>query len=391
MEIPDPTVVPWAGAHTASDWKIAGFVESIHHSLVQGWVRNSAAPDCNLEVSARIGDQEIGRAAVDVFRADLGGKHGFVIKFDGNRASPSIFSELEVRVRDGYSHETVLPRRPHLSEPIFSGSSEDPTQRPIFVLGAARSGTSAIVAALRSASRYEGYDEGHIFPLLSDLLQTLADYYSAAAPAINYVAGIATIPRKYFEKGISSLFVNLMKEKFQTKFWIDKTPSNEMILVSPYLKEIWPSARFIFMKRRGLENIVSRKHKFSDDFSISCADWAKAMSSWLQVRHELKGMAIEVDQLAMAREPARVAKALGTFLGLEREETDRLITELESTRLEQTSADIAHTLDIAGVGWSNEEIKTFHDICGAAMQEYGYSKDKSYFLKDDGRHGVFVL
>jgi hypothetical protein len=102
-------------------------------------------------------------------------------------------------------------------------------------------------------------------------------------------------------------------------------------------------------------------------------------------------MAIEVDQLTMAREPARVATALGAFLDLEPEETERLITRLESTRVEQTSTDIAHTLDIADVGWSTDEIKTFYDICGTAMREYGYSEDKSYFLKEDVHRGVFVL
>jgi hypothetical protein len=391
MDLPDPSKVPWAGADAANAWEIAGYVESIHRGLVQGWVRNLAAPDRALGVSARVGDQEIGRAAVNGFREDLGGRHGFAIELDISRVSSSAFAEIEVHVSDDCGHETVLPRRPHISATIFSGPSVDPAQRPLFVLGAARSGTSAIVAALRSASRYEGYDEGHVFPLLDNLLQTVAAYYSEAAPAINYVAGIATIPSEYFEQGISSLFVNLMKEKFKTDFWIDKTPSNEMILSAPYLKNIWPSARFIFMKRRGLENIVSRQHKFSDDFATRCADWANAMSSWLQVRQELKRMAIEVDQLAMAREPARVATALGAFLHLEPEETERLITQLESTRIEQTSTDIAHTLDIADVGWSTDEIKTFYDICGTAMREYGYSEDKSYFLKEDVYRGVFVL
>ncbi len=391
MNIPEPSEAPWAAATPARDWEIVGCVESIHRSLVQGWVRNLAVPDRILEVSARAGDQEIGRAAVNIFREDLDGDHGFVIQLDANRISSSTFAELEIHVRDNHGRETVLPRLPHIRETIFPRSSVDPTQHPLFILGAARSGTSAIMAALRSASRYQGYDEGHVFPLFSNLLQTVAAYYAEAAPAINYVAGIATIPSKYFEQGISSLFINLMKEKFETDCWIDKTPSNEMILVAPYLKTIWPSARFIFMKRRGLENIVSRQHKFSDDFVMRCSDWVKAMLSWLQIRHELKGMAIEIDQLAMAREPARVANALGTFLELEREETDRLIIQLGSTRIEQTSADISDTLDIAGIGWSNDEINTFHDICGTAMRKYGYSEDKSYFLKEDVHRGVFTL
>jgi hypothetical protein len=391
MSIRNPSEMRSTEAHLTSNWEIVGYVGAVHRSLVEGWVRNLAAPEAMLEVFAKVGDEELGRSTVDVFREDLRGNHGFVIELDVNRVGSSTFSDLEIHVRDDHGNEAVLPRRPHFTETIFPGPSIDRTQHPLFILGAARSGTSAVMAALRSASRYRGYDEGHVFPLLSNLLRTVEAYYSEAAPAIAHVAGIATIPRKYFQEGISSLFVNLMREKFETEFWVDKTPSNEMILAAPYLKKIWPSARFIFMKRRGLENLVSRQHKFSDDFASRCSDWANAMSSWRQIRHELKGMAIEIDQLAMAREPARVAKALGTFLALERDETDRLVTRLESTRVEQTSADIADTLDIAGVGWSDDEINMFHEICGTAMREYGYSEDKSYFVKEDVHRGVLAL
>src|SRR5262249_40149982 len=125
VNLPDPSQVPWARADAANAWEIVGSVESIHPDLVEGWVRNLAAPDRILKVSARVGDLEIGRAAVNGFRGDLGGRHGFAIELDNSRVSSLIFAELEVHVRDDCGHETVLPRRPHISGTIFSGPSVD--------------------------------------------------------------------------------------------------------------------------------------------------------------------------------------------------------------------------------------------------------------------------
>jgi hypothetical protein len=184
----------------------------------------------------------------------------------------------------------------------------------------------------------------------------------------------------------------MMKNKFQTDFWVDKTPSNEMILASPTLKEIWPGARFIFMKRRGIENVMSRQRKFSENsFKIHCTDWADAMAFWEQVRDGLNGCAIEVDQLEMAKAPRRVGEAIGEFLELARQETQELLHRLETGRVEQTSGSIFDTFDIDSLGWSSHELETFNNICGEMMKNYGYSYDGAYFRREYSDNGVVIL
>lgn len=46
------------------------------------------------------------------------------------------------------------------------------------------------------------------------------------------------------------------------KIWVDKTPDPRMIKCVPRLKRAWPNAKFIFVKRRGIENLESRIKKF---------------------------------------------------------------------------------------------------------------------------------
>jgi hypothetical protein len=159
-------------------WVPHGCVEWIHPAHIQGWVIDHISPFSQLQVSARVADQEIGSAAVnrrreDLAEANLGhGHHGFTIELHQPIDPLSMLGELQVLVRDDKGNSATLPRLPQIVPTIFSRSCVDPLQRPVFILGAARSGTSTIVSALRAATRYKGYDEGHVFPLLRSLLLT---------------------------------------------------------------------------------------------------------------------------------------------------------------------------------------------------------------------------
>lgn len=51
-----------------------------------------------------------------------------------------------------------------------------------------------------------------------------------------------------------------------------------MTLASPIVKELWPSSVFVFAKRRGIENVISRTRKFlGESLENHCADWARNM------------------------------------------------------------------------------------------------------------------
>src|ERR1700691_4163884 len=100
-----------------------------------------------------------------------------------------------------------------------------------------------------------------------------------------------------------------------------------MIYAAPVFTQMWPSAVFVFAKRRAIENILSRTRKFpSVPFKDHCASWSEAMSAWRSVR-DGGVQAIEVDQFDLAHHPAREAERLGAFLDLSRNNVTNLYNE----------------------------------------------------------------
>jgi Sulfotransferase family len=117
--------------------------------------------------------------------------------------------------------------------------------RPVFVIGAPRSGTMLLYSVLREHPRFEHWRpteahevwEADYHPMLrgwSSNVLTAADVQPAAA---------ARIKRSFF-------LVTGAKKRL-----IDKTPRNVMRV--PFIDAIFPDARYVFLKRDGRENINS--------------------------------------------------------------------------------------------------------------------------------------
>ena len=58
-----------------------------------------------------------------------------------------------------------MKSRPFWSEKEVAASSSEMESYPVFVVGAARSGTSAMAQALVKATRYQGFAEGHVLDI----------------------------------------------------------------------------------------------------------------------------------------------------------------------------------------------------------------------------------
>jgi len=50
----------------------------------------------------------------------------------------------------------------------------------------------------------------------------------------------------------------LANQPFSSAHWVDKTPNLDIVRSADILYRIWPEAKFIYMKRRGIENVMSR-------------------------------------------------------------------------------------------------------------------------------------
>jgi hypothetical protein len=254
----------------------------------------------------------------------------------------------------------------------------DLSQRPVFVLGSARSGTTAMMAALRQSGRYAGFNEGHFLTLFGRLRHAVGIHYGRsvrdAAPGMNTL--IANIPQQIVTEALQAAFNEIIRAIFPTGYWLDKTPGPDMIKTAPMLRRIWPEARFIFMRRAPVDNIESRRRKFPTiSFKDHCRLWAESMVSWHAIRGELAEVSLEVDQLRMGLQPEQVAAEVAALLNLTERETARLLNSFQQDRPQRTGSTITHVVDIASVDWTAEEREIFQQTCAEAIELFGYDVD----------------
>ena len=132
---------------------------------------------------------------------------------------------------------------PRVARPLSRLVSADPPRDPIFVIGCPRSGTSVLLDALRASGELSlVQSEGHI---LWDEFHHPKDrgWDSDALSA----ADVTERERAYVH-----LAVRLFARGGR---FVDKTPAN--CLRVGYLAELFPGATFVFLRRRGADNVNS--------------------------------------------------------------------------------------------------------------------------------------
>jgi len=386
-----------------SNVNICGFVETIRRNLLSGWAYRPDRPDDHLLIEIRCNDQKIAEAVASSFRNDLlragigKGDHGFVAKIPADLSPAARRSSRAVAVPSDGDPVTVpalmrgviglaRPCQTHIVTQNITTSSPpirevdlnvvDGQQRPVFILGAARSGTTALSLALLKTRYYEGCDEGHLIPLAQTLLLSCASYYKENSLALHQDTLLREVPRSVFELSIRSALINMARSTFSGIRWLDKTPTVAMVRAAPLTRETWPNAQYIFVRRRAVENVVSRMRKFPEvPFKEHCSDWAATMEAWLNVKSHLAGAAIELDQLRLAHEPAIIGQEVGDFLGLPADVQDKFVNSLISDRPQQTSESPTTVYRLDELGWSSERLEQFRTICAPMMKAYGYSFD----------------
>ena len=119
----------------------------------------------------------------------------------------------------------------------------DPPQSPIFVIGCPRSGTTLLLDALRAGGELATVQsEGHV---LWDEFHHPRDHaWSSDAVEANEIAAR--------ERAYLHLAIRLFARGGR---FVDKTPAN--CLRVRYLEALFPDATFVFLRRRGADNVSS--------------------------------------------------------------------------------------------------------------------------------------
>ena len=369
---------------------------------VAGWAYDPTSPSSILRVDLKAAGRTVATENADLFKPDLitvcdgHADHGF--RFPISETTSGL--PLTVVGVDAHGLETPLieiprtgsdehpaldpqPKAPSLVR--FPGDILETEQRPVFILGAARSGTSAMVQALTRATKYKGPEEGHFFDLVIALLRGAEKHYESQGEEIvfaNRSTLISTIPLGFVEDGIKHIFISLARARFPSGFWSDKTPRLEMIAAAPLLLSMWPNARFIFMRRRGIENLSSRLRKFrGQSFERHCRDWADTMTTWLNVRDSLGASAIEIDQMDLVRSPKAVIDALATKLDIGAIEQKLLAAAIKNDQPERTSIELGRPQVLSEMPWSADQFEAYRRYCSDLMNAFGYSEDGSYYFR----------
>ena len=372
-----------------------GSLDAVEPFQVRGWVRDPGHPQDALTVSILLHGETVGSVRADLYRADLEqagvgtGHHAFIYNFD-RKLDPADVQQVFVRAakKDGSFEDLYHHPVPQAATPVttpeaelsFNGETSDNAQYPVFILGAARSGTSAVTQALLKLDRFKGYEEGHLLDVLAYLSVALGNFEAQKSVERTRHTAVSRVSREYIEASLDEMAIRIIREIFPEGRWVEKTPNANMIHLAPRFRKIWPNSRFIFMKRRFLENEVSRSVKFPIyNFSRNCHEWNVAMTAWLEVRNQLQGAAIELDQRFLKLNPDAAAEALKDLLSLTEDERRHLAQGFRYDHPERTSDNSCADLDILRLGWRMEQTEEFERQCSRAMEAFGYSTDSTYY------------
>jgi Sulfotransferase family len=374
---------------------LTGLVEYAGAATVSGWAYDTESPSTRLEITVRNGEEFVASGFADIQRDDLllagmsDGFHGFSIDLRDATLSEEDAAALEVLAISGADVIKLERARaaPDTVEELAAypfQPTSDENQLPAFILGPARSGTSVITLALLDSADYVGAGEGHLLPLAHTLVGAIDQYYQRRVHDPNTLLGRVSV--EAFQKLIRRSFLSLATDLFPTVRWVDKTPTVEMVRASVLMKELWPNARFIFMKRRVIENVLSRQRKFPEDTTDRhYSDWAAVMTAWLEVRDRLGDSALEIEHRQLVLDPDDVASSIASFLQLPQAAAARFRRYLNSSRPEQTDDNFGATYSLEHLCLDDDDVRQLKAVCDPIMNAFGYSYDESYFAPEGRR------
>ena len=253
------------------------------------------------------------------------------------------------------------------------------TAYPVFIVGSPRSGTSILVRGLQSAG-YFGFNEGNFLTLIAQIDRQVDRHFTVFGTD-NPKVFIGQVDKDALKLSLAKILTEIVRVKHEGKIWFDKSGNPEMIEAIPVLADFFPGAHFIFAKRRAIENIVSRMHKFSaHNFEYHCSDWARNMNAWRLITQKFQNLqTIEVDQHDISESPEATAAAICKFLKISKEGTQTMTEVFSTERPQQTRpGSTERTLTLQSTGWSQTQIDAFHRLCAEEMKAFGYNEDASY-------------
>jgi len=241
----------------------------------------------------------------------------------------------------------------------------------IFVLGAARSGTSVTGTCLKSVFRLQGRGESHVMPAFQAMLEAFDDYKVSKRGKGRY-AFTELEPAKvhqHIHDFVRAFYADLYPHP--RRGWIDKTPGPGAIAGIPVIRAIFPDARIVITKRGGLETVDSHMKKFKKGIAAASKVWARSMDRIILAEQAGQDLLV-VDQYDIGNSPDAVAAKLAQYLGQPDKAAE--IAEFFRTKEPQksTETDRARRPLLADMNWSDADKEAFAAAAGETMARAGY-------------------
>jgi len=250
------------------------------------------------------------------------------------------------------------------------------TKDPIFILGSSRSGTSALHLALLTNLPHGGYGEGHVFETMLPMMRVVWDFTNSRAVSVpgNFANAIGGDGMK---AEVIELYRKLYHQHFGESF-IDKTPTPAALQCAHWINEVFPGARVIYMQRRGIEVVLSKRRRFGYiSFEEACEEWVDCIYAWKKARGRISKF-LEVEQFLLQTKQEQEVARIAAFLELDEQEEAAVNAYLKENDVEKTAE--ADPLNFATCGMSDGEKAIFLAICGDLMKDEGYAFDESYYV-----------
>lgn len=265
--------------------------------------------------------------------------------------------------------------------------------KPAFVVGCGRSGTTALVASLGQHRRITAHPKGFESPLIQRVGMVAHQYYDAFNSY--FVRRTTRISEADFRHHLQILcFESLWGPNVGLHHFRRLPRTNRMQLkgLSHWVAKIWPDenqasgllhlypeAKFIYIHRHGAE-VVGSMFKYGGgfaryDFEGLCDLWSESVRKYRYLMQH--AAAIVIRQENLMRQPSCEFARIWKHLRLEE---DPIPAEFASTRVINS---VEHTTFLGNVNtyvqqkrkygdWTDEQKTCFKARCQAALEELGY-------------------
>lgn len=250
----------------------------------------------------------------------------------------------------------------------------------LYILGSTRSGTSALRNAL-SNTRYSGFGEGHLIPIMEDVVNAVRHHRIDGMGAQTPGNGLFRLRENVLIRHLFHGYERYLATVLGAERIMDKTPTIKPIGLAPQLNQFHEAPRFIHCARRHVDNVQSKLKKFpKNTLEQHCFEWAACNETWLQVKEQLDGNFVDFDFFDLVTDQAGTSQKIADYLGLDADETTAMTEYLISQRPQGAQdRDLTKFLKLSEMDWTDEQKEAFVDICGPVGDRLGYGLE-SYFV-----------